>query len=114
MGRAVAGSTEGQGAVMDHAYIDDQQVAERYLLGQLPPAEAARFEEHSLACAECLDRLEAAEKLRLGLRAVAARGVVAEAVKLSLLARLVRSRLAPYGLLLLFLAVVLPSGFLWR
>src|SRR4051794_15461602 len=99
---------------MDHSYIDEHQLAERYLLGQLSPAEAARFEEHSLACVECLDRLETAEKLRLGLRAVAARGVAVEAVKLSLLARIVRSRLAPYGLLLLFLAVVLPAGLLWR
>jgi hypothetical protein len=104
---------------MDHAYIDEHQLAERYLLGLLPPAEAARFEEHSLACAECLDRLETAEKLRLGLRAVAARdvaavAVAAEAVKLSLLARIVRSRLAPFALLGLFLVAVLPAGFLWR
>jgi hypothetical protein len=102
---------------MDHAYIDEHQLAERYLLGALPPAEAARFEEHSLACAECLDRLETAEKLRLGLRAVAAHdvaAVAAEAVKLSLLARLVRSRLAPFALLGLFLIAVLPAGLLWR
>jgi hypothetical protein len=102
-----------------HAYIDEHQVAERYLLGTLPQPEAARFEEHSLACAECLDRLETAEKLRLGLRAVAARdvaavAVTAQAVRLSLLARIVRSRLAPYGLLVLFLVAVLPAGVLWR
>jgi Putative zinc-finger len=99
---------------MDHAYIDEHQVAERYLLGQLPPAEAALFEEHSMVCPECRERLETAEKLRLGLRAVAARDATAEVVKLSLLARIVRSRLAPAGLLVLFLAALLPSGLLWR
>src|ERR1700681_3186894 len=114
MGSAMAGSPEGQDLRMDHTEIDEHQVAERYLLGVLPPAEAARFEEHSMACPECLERLETAEKLRLGLRAVAARDIAAEAVKLSLLARIVRSRLAPVGLLLLFLAAVLPSGLLWR
>ncbi|HXO40144.1 MAG TPA: zf-HC2 domain-containing protein [Thermoanaerobaculia bacterium] len=99
---------------MDHAEIDEHQVAELYLMGKLPPEEAARFEEHSLACAECLDRLETAEKLRLGLRAVAARGIAAEAVRLSLLARVVRSRWAPAVLLLVFLVAVLPAGLLWR
>jgi hypothetical protein len=99
---------------MDHAYIDEHQVTERYLLGQLPPAEAAGFEEHSMVCAECRERLQTAEKLRLGLRAVAARDVAAEAVKLSLLARIVRSRLAAAGLLILFLVALLPSGLLWR
>ena len=99
---------------MDHSLIDAEQVAERYLLGQLPPDEAARFEEHSLACPECLDRLETAETLRLGLRAVAAREAAAGVVRLSLLARLARSRLAPWGVGFLFLAAVLPSFYLTR
>lgn len=99
---------------MDHSYIDDHQMAELYLLGKLSPEEAARFEEHSMSCSECLDRLETAEKLQLGLRAVAAREVASEAVKLGLLARLVRSRLAPFALTALLLAAVLPAGLLWR
>ncbi len=99
---------------MDHAYIDDNQVAERYLMGKLPPEEAARFEEHSMSCAECLDRLETAERLRLGLRTVAAREIVSETVKIGLLTRLMRSRLAPAALSALLLAVTLPAGFLWR
>jgi hypothetical protein len=99
---------------MDHSYIDDHQVAELYLLGKLSPEEAARFEEHSMSCQECLDRLETAEKLRLGLRTVAAREVATEAVKLSLLARLMRSRLTPLALTVLFLVAVLPAGVLWR
>jgi hypothetical protein len=99
---------------MDHSYIDEHQVAELYLLGKLPPEEAARFEEHSMSCPECLDRLETAETLRLGLRAVAAREVAVEAVKIGLLARLVRSRLAPLALTALLVIAVLPAGFLWR
>ncbi len=99
---------------MDHSYIDENQVAELYLMGKLPPEEAARFEEHSMSCAECLDRLETAETLRLGLRTVAAREVAAEAVKLGLLARLVRFRMAPLALTGLLVAAVLPAGLLWR
>jgi hypothetical protein len=99
---------------MDHTYVDDHQIAERYLIGKLPPEEAARFEEHSMACAECLDRLETAETLRLGLRTVAAHEVAVEAVKLGLLARLMRSRLAPLALTGLFLIAVLPAGILWN
>ena len=99
---------------MNHSYIDEHQVAELYLLGKLPPEEAARFEEHSMSCPECLDRLETAEKLRLGLRTVAAHEVAVEAVKLGLLARLMRSRLAPLALTALFLIAALPAGLLWR
>ncbi len=104
----------GSFVVMDHSYIDEHQVAELYLLGKLSPEEAARFEEHSMSCPECLDRLETAETLRLGLRAVAAREVAVEAVKMGLLARLVRSRLAPLALTALLVIAVLPAGFLWR
>lgn len=99
---------------MDHSYIDEHQIAERYLMGRLAPGEAAQFEEHSLSCAECLDRLETAERLQAGLRAVAAREVAAEAVKLGLLARLARSRVAPLALTGLLVAAVVPAGLLWR
>jgi hypothetical protein len=97
---------------MDHIYIDECQVAERYVLGKLPPEEAAAFEEHSLACPECLERLELAEAMRRGLRTVAAREVAAGAVRLGLLARLVRSRFAPLAVMALLLVAVLPSGLL--
>jgi len=99
---------------MDHSYIVENQVAERYLLGKLPPDEAAGFEEHSLSCAECLDSLETAETLRLGLRQVAAERAAEVTVGLGLLARLVRSRYAPWVLSLLLLIAVLPSGLLLR
>lgn len=101
---------------MDHPYIDEQQVAERYLMGQLPPDEAALFEEHSLGCPDCLERLEVAETLRHGLRQVATEEVTGAVVaaQAGLLARLVRSRSAPWMVALLLLAAVLPSSLLLR
>ncbi|HEV7671415.1 MAG TPA: zf-HC2 domain-containing protein [Thermoanaerobaculia bacterium] len=89
--------------------MDAQQVLERYLAGRLPPAEAARFEEHSLACPECLDRLEATDALRRSLRAMAAQEVAAGVVRATLLSRIARSRAAPWALGFLFVAALLPS-----
>ncbi|HVR96377.1 MAG TPA: hypothetical protein VMW27_07175 [Thermoanaerobaculia bacterium] len=105
---------------MDHANIDEQQVAERYVMGRLPPDEAERFEEHYLHCGECMDRLEAAERLHRGLQRVAAeevvtRAVVARAGLLAWLARAGRSRQAALlASLALAVAVLLPSGLLLR
>jgi hypothetical protein len=99
----------GPGGAVDHNEIDEQQVIERFLAGRLPPAEAARFEEHSLACPECLDRLEAADALRRSLRAVAAEEVAAGVVRATLLARITRSRAAPWALGFLLVAALLPS-----
>ncbi|HYG63232.1 MAG TPA: hypothetical protein VEL74_11675 [Thermoanaerobaculia bacterium] len=104
---------------MDHSYIDEQQVAERYVLGQLSQEEADLFEEHYLHCTQCLDRLEAAEGLQRGLERVAeeevARAVVARAGVLAAVGRLLRSRQAPLAVTLLLLVALLPSGLLlWR
>ena len=104
---------------MEHDWIDEHQVAERYLLGQLAAAEAAEFEEHSLGCPECLDRLEAAEGLAAGLKRAAAReaalwGVALQVGLFARLARLSRSRQASVLVMALLLAVVLPGGLLLR
>jgi hypothetical protein len=48
-------------AVMDHAYIDANSVAERYLNQALVPDELREFEEHIVDCQECADRLLLAE-----------------------------------------------------
>ncbi|HYH45330.1 MAG TPA: hypothetical protein VEG34_06545 [Thermoanaerobaculia bacterium] len=104
----------GVGTEMDHTYIDEHQVAERYALGQLSADDAARFEEHSLACPECLDRLEAADELRLGLRHLAAEEAAGTVLRLGLLARLARSRAAPWAVAALVLIALLPSGLLLR
>ncbi len=46
---------------MDHHYIDDQSVAERYLDHALPVSERSDFEAHLVDCQECTDRLLLAE-----------------------------------------------------
>lgn len=101
---------------MNHTQIDQEQIAERYVLGQLSGEEAARFEEHSLSCDRCLDRLEAAEGLRRGLATVAAQKAqetITRAVGFGLLARWAHSRYAPVALTLLLVAALVPTGVLW-
>lgn len=46
---------------MDHAYIDRNSVAERYLTHGLSADELRAFEEHIVDCQECADRLLLAE-----------------------------------------------------
>jgi hypothetical protein len=61
---------------MTHDEIAAQNLTERYVTGKLSPEESAQFEEHFVDCAECLDRLESAERLRDGLRRTGARQAV--------------------------------------
>ena len=58
---------------MEHPYIDEHDIADRYLLGKLSPEERARFEEHLADCMRCLDRLEMTIDFRDGLRLVVAK-----------------------------------------
>lgn len=46
---------------MDHRYIDDHSVAQRYLDHSLSPEERNQFEAHLVDCQECADRLLLAE-----------------------------------------------------
>jgi anti-sigma factor RsiW len=46
---------------MDHRYIDQYAVAERYLDHSLSPGERAAFEAHLVDCQECTDRVLLAE-----------------------------------------------------
>ena len=46
---------------MDHAYIDANDMAARYLHHVLPAEELRAFEEHIVDCQECADRLLLAE-----------------------------------------------------
>ena len=43
---------------MDHNYIEQFDLIDRYLMGRLPSEESARFEEHFIDCPECIDRLK--------------------------------------------------------
>ncbi|HKX32255.1 MAG TPA: hypothetical protein VJ302_31500 [Blastocatellia bacterium] len=101
---------------MEHSYIEENQIADRYLSGKLPAEERSRFEEHFVDCSQCLDRLETTADLRTGLRTVAAEEALRARTQLQiaqvgLVARLVRlSRARQAGLLaaLLFLIAVPP------
>jgi len=42
---------------MEHAYIEQHAVAERYICNTLPEKERADFEQHLVDCQECMDRL---------------------------------------------------------
>jgi hypothetical protein len=62
-----------------HAEIEKAEVVERYLRNQLPPAERQSFEEHFLACDECFEKLQTAERFAAGLRDAAERGLLESA-----------------------------------
>jgi len=90
---------------MDHAYISDNGLVERYYQGSLPPDEEARFEEHFAGCPECTEQLELARGFQRGLKTMVAEDVV-QAGFFAWLAR--RSRMAPWSLaLVLFVLGVL-------
>src|SRR5687767_2755131 len=102
---------------MDHSRMDELGIAELYVTGKLPPADAEEFEEHYLGCPECLERLEAAEALRQGLRYEAVSQITGQAVQAGVLARLsrlARSRSAALLAAGLLVAVLAPSGLLLR
>ena len=61
---------------MDHEYIQEHQVVDRYVQGRLSEGEADLFEDHYLTCEECIERLRIAEKFQRGFRQVAAEEAV--------------------------------------
>jgi len=93
---------------MDHTYIAEQSLVERYHLGLLDPEEEARFEEHFLGCPECTEELALARSFGRGMKAMAAEDAARAAViaaEVSGIAGLLvwlarRSRLARAGILL--------------
>lgn len=104
---------------MDHAYIEENGLVERYHQGLLPPDEEARFEEHFVTCAPCMEQLELARGFQRGIKTLSAitaedavRAVVVQTGLFAWLAR--RGRLAQWGLALavLLLAAGLPSAWI--
>lgn len=93
---------------MDHVKIEDDNLVERYLLGQLAPAEAAGFEDHYLDCPECLEKLELSRRLRDGLKEVAAEDgrQLARTAVLTWLLRRGRAFQAGLGVAFLTLAIL--------
>ncbi len=98
---------------MDHRTIDAENVAERYVTGRLPEADAARFEEHYLDCPDCCARVEAAERLGRGMRRLAEEAASGDAAA----ARSAVAGRSPLWGLAAAAAVILallPAGFEWR
>lgn len=104
---------------MDHTYVEENQIADRYVMGALPADEAERFENHYLSCPECLDRLELTESVQRGFKRMAGQDAanLAAAHQLAVvawLARLGRGRQAGVLLSALLVLAVLPTGFAIR
>jgi hypothetical protein len=99
---------------MDHAYVEEHGLIERYHRGLLDPEEETRFEEHYFACQECMEQLELARGFQRGLQAMAAEDAARAVLGAGLFAWLARrGRLAQLGLTLavLLAAAALPA--LW-
>ncbi|MEA2561585.1 MAG: hypothetical protein QOH06_3089 [Acidobacteriota bacterium] len=99
---------------MNHTEIEERQIAELYLMGKLPPEEAATFEEHYLSCQECLDRLEVAESMERGFKRAAGQDAARVAATrqiavLAWLSRLGRSRQMAILAMAVLVVAVLPG-----
>jgi len=55
---------------MDHQSIEDGSVVEAYVTDRLGETERTEFETHLVDCPQCLDRVEAAQGLAAGMRAL--------------------------------------------
>jgi hypothetical protein len=106
---------------MNHPDIEERQMIDRYVMGQLPPDEAEHFEDHYLSCPQCLDQLALAESMQRGFKRAAGQDVARFAVTRQLalfawLSRLGRSRQAAVlAMALLVVAVaVLPGSLALR
>jgi hypothetical protein len=101
---------------MEHSYIEEHNIADRYLLGKLSAEERRRFEKHFENCRQCIDQLKTIDDLCTGLRIVAAEDLwrsrtKAEAGSLSRILRL--GRAGQVALLAgAILLVALPLGLL--
>jgi hypothetical protein len=56
---------------MNHEYIDQFNLIDQYLMGRLPAEESAIFEEHFVACPQCISRLQMTKNFLQDLRGVA-------------------------------------------
>jgi len=102
---------------MEHSYIEEHNIAERYLLDKLSPRERMLFEGHLKNCVQCVNMLEVVDGLRRGLQIVAAKEIsrrraYAEAGLLAWIARLSRARQAVLlaGIILLIALPILECG----
>jgi hypothetical protein len=104
---------------MDHRYVEEHNVADQYVLGQLSAEQEARFEAHFITCQECLDQLELTEHFRRDLKLVMPEAVGRSPMYAQPAARGWRWRLAPrwpaaLAVAAVVLAAALPSMFFLR
>lgn len=52
---------------MNHDYIEQYDIVDRYLRGRLTSEEGERFEEHFIDCPQCVDRLKTTRGFKQGL-----------------------------------------------
>jgi hypothetical protein len=102
---------------MEHSYIEENNIADRYRLNKLSPQERMLFEEHLNCCAQCVNMLEIIDGLRRGLQIAAAKEIsrrraYVEAGLLARIARLSRARQAVLlaGVILLIALPILEWG----
>ena len=62
--------------MMDHRYIEEVDVIDRYLMGRLAAEESAEFESHFVDCDECIDQLNSTRAFIAGIRHVASEQAV--------------------------------------
>src|SRR2546421_6244472 len=53
---------------MNHDYIEQFDLVDRYLMGKLLAEESEQFEEHLVDCPQCIDRLKTTREFMQGLR----------------------------------------------
>src|SRR5258708_36436521 len=58
--------------LMDHDYIEEQGIADRYFSGRLSSEEEQVFELHLMDCKACVERVEEFDGMQAGLRRVRA------------------------------------------
>ncbi len=100
---------------MDHIYIEENNIVDRYLMGQLDQEEVDRFADHSIGCQRCLDNLEQGERMHRAMRRVFLQDVSRTAA-VSLWARLIRAGMAGRVVLVgaALILIGLPLGLLVR
>jgi hypothetical protein len=98
---------------MEHSFIEQTDVIDRYVRGTMPPAERFEFEEHFLDCQECLEQLEIARSLREGIKVCAAQPIVRAATQ-PRVSRWFSWRPAAAAALAVLLISAIPSVVLYR
>src|SRR5262245_60264494 len=100
---------------MDHPFIEEHNTPYLYLLGKLPSEEQGNFEDHFIACPECLNRLETTENFIASLKTIAPEDILrphayVQAGILAWLARLSGKRQAILLSITILLLVALPTA----